>query len=189
MLADSVVFTGNSVKLLHKVFSWHLNCELTHMSHLCIYLYHSWLCSKLFYLAFQQISLLAYVCNRHVLSSKHDHMFPSKPIQETQDSLYQSMLVISNYKPSRFAGKFSTAYKKGPRFCWTALYHDRFFYCAFVPNSTFLKENIDPAHFSLFFSKKMVEHFPSNSIKRKCFTSTVFPISGIHISQKKFQFI
>jgi hypothetical protein len=32
----------------------------------------------------------------------------------------------------------------------------------------------------------MVEHFPSNSIKRKCFTSTVFPISGIHISQKNF---
>jgi len=55
--------TSQSLQLTFKP-TW-----LGHMSHLCIYLYHSWLCSKLFYLAFQQISLLAYVCNRHVLSS------------------------------------------------------------------------------------------------------------------------
>jgi hypothetical protein len=36
-----------------------------------------------------------------------------------------------------------------------------------VPKSIYLKKNIDPAHFSLFFQNKiMAEHFPRNSTKK-----------------------
>lgn len=71
------------------------------------------------------------------------------------------MFIISSYKPPRFfPGKFPTACIKERSKCLLnghvtiALCHDRFFYCALVPNSIFLKKNIDPAHFSFFFKTK-----------------------------------
>jgi hypothetical protein len=41
-----------------------------------------------------------------------------------------------------------------------AVCHDRFFYCAFVPNIIIIKKNIDPAHFSLFSKQKNGGAFP-----------------------------